>query len=450
MVDERITSNVADIERELQWFKDVLKTRSLINSEKESLYQDVFDVHPPHYNGSISGYARFLNEHHLNFEERFLLVLAMVPHVKPELLDIFMQKNKNTQQVYTEFGGHKGKNHNGFLPTGETFMFILAGNDLQRRFSLYRILGSDHVFSKERILWFEPVEPGEPFLNGALVISREVLDLFTTGQVQKPNFNSEFPAKLLSTKMEWEDLVLNHYTINQIDHIETWLKYNDYLMKSWGMEKKLKPGYKALFYGPPGTGKSLTAALIGKKTGKDVYKIDLSTVVSKFIGETEKNLSKVFDKAEHKDWILFFDEADALFGKRTSVSDAHDRYANQEVSYLLQRIEDYDGLVILASNMKGNIDDAFVRRFNAMIHFPMPKPEERKKLWQNNFPEKCTLEDRIDLDEIARNYDLAGGSIINITHFASLMALKRNSNIIQLRDVVEGIKREYHKGERTM
>src|SRR5665811_1345635 len=122
---------------------------------------------------------------------------------------------------------------------------------------------------------------------------------------------------------------------------------------------------------------------------RDVYRIDLSQVVSKFIGETEKNLEKIFNKAESKDWILFFDEADALFGKRSNVNNAHDKYANQEVSYLLQRVEDFAGLIILASNFKSNIDQAFVRRFNAIIHFPMPNASERHKIWISSIPPKA-------------------------------------------------------------
>ena len=145
-------------------------------------------------------------------------------------------------------------------------------------------------------------------------------------------------------------------------------------MNDWGMAPKLRPGYRSLFYGPPGTGKTMTACLLGKSTGRDVYKVDLSLVVSKYIGETEKNLARVFDQAQHKGWILFFDEADALFGKRSETRDAHDRYANQEVSFLLQRIETFDGIAILASNQRENLDDAFTRRFESIIYFPMPRP----------------------------------------------------------------------------
>lgn len=450
MVEDNLKYNALDIHKELTWFKTILKTRSLLNSKSECNYREVFDVTPPIFNGSTSPYAAYVKDQNLTFEERFLLILAMAPHIKPELLDVFMQRNNNTEQIYTEFGGKKGKHHNGFLPTGETLMFILAGTDLEKRFQLQNIFNSEHHFIKNHIVWLDEVETDEPHLNGAITISKEILDKFTIGFVRKPNFSSAFPAKLLETKMDWDDLVLPSNTKLQLIEIEAWLKHNHTLMNDWGMYKKFKPGYKTLFHGPPGTGKSLTTALLGKKTGIDVYKIDLSRIISKYIGETEKNLSKIFDKAESKGWILFFDEADALFGKRTSINDAHDRYANQEVSYLLQRIEEYDGLVILASNLKKNIDEAFQRRFQSMIYFPMPESEERLKLWKNGFSEKCELEVKVNLNQIASNYQLAGGSIINVIQYCSLMALNNETNIIRLKDITEGIKREFGKGGRTI
>lgn len=151
-----------------------------------------------------------------------------------------------------------------------------------------------------------------------------------------------------------------------------WLKHLPALKPRRSLNKKIKSGYRCLFYGPSGTGKTMTAAWIGKESNLPVYRIDLSMVISKYIGETEKNLKRLFDDAEKKVGILFFDEADALFGKRTNVRDAHDKFANQEVAYLLQRLEDYPGLVILASNLKSNIDEAFTRRFNSVLKFPIP------------------------------------------------------------------------------
>jgi len=187
----------------------------------------------------------------------------------------------------------------------------------------------------------------------------------------------DFFAKPITTKLTWNDLDLPKDTLSQIHEIEKWIKYSDSLLENSGLRNKIKPGHRALFYGPPGTGKTITAALLGKYNDKDVYSIDLSLVVSKYIGETEKNLATLFDKAENGDWILFFDEADALFGKRTNISDANDRYANQATSYLMQRMELYKGLIILATSAKDSIDEKFIRRLNTVIYFPDTNSEEK-------------------------------------------------------------------------
>jgi SpoVK/Ycf46/Vps4 family AAA+-type ATPase len=185
--------------------------------------------------------------------------------------------------------------------------------------------------------------------------------------------------------------------------------------------------------------------LLGKQTGRDVFRIDLSRVISKYIGETEKNLSRLFDKAEHKDWILFFDEADALFGKRTDIRDAHDKYANQEAAYLLQRIEAYNGLVILASNQRANIDEAFVRRFQSIIHFPMPRPEERYEIWRKTFPPQIAISQDIDWQQVALRHELSGAGILNVTHFCALQVLAEQSLQLDLRRLEAAIRREYVK-----
>ena len=153
--------------------------------------------------------------------------------------------------------------------------------------------------------------------------------------------------------------------------------------------------------------------------------------------------------AESKDWILFFDEADALFGKRTSVQDAHDRYANQEVSFLLQRIEDFDGLVILASNKKENLDEAFTRRFQSMINFPLPNAQERERLWMGSLPSELELGDDVDVAAIAKRYDIAGGSIINVVGYAALMALNEGNGVLTASHVREGVRKEYRKEGRN-
>jgi len=421
-----------------------IQSKSYFGKEKEPI------TVPPDIANANAVYAEFVRYYQLNPEERILLMLTLLPHIQPHFLDVFLTINKKSGRNYTEFGGVKGNAHGGFIPTIETAMFIIAGNNLADRFALNYLFERDHFFFAHHILELDTLSNREPFYSSAIAISDEYVNYFTTGKIRKPDFSIEFPAKQLHTKMEWDELVLDEFTMLQLDELRKWLQYNTQLYIDWELDKKIKPGYKALFYGPPGTGKTLTAALLGKQFGLDVYRIDLSMVVSKYIGETEKNLEKVFKKAENKNWILFFDEADALFGKRTGVSDARDKYANQEISYLLQRLEEFKGLVILASNMRNNIDEAFTRRLNAIIHFQKPQPKERLLLWQNGFSKKCIPPTQMELEQIASQFELSGGAIINVVQYASLMALARKENKILLDDVITGIKKEFRKEGRTL
>jgi hypothetical protein len=434
-----VSANAKAIENEINWFNNVL-------SSGKSGSQTV----PPRIENADISYAQFVLKHNLSPEERFVLILALIPHIRPDFLDTFFQRNPESNRFLTEMGGRSGKHHSGFLPTGETAIYLLGGKSMEDRIQAMQLFDRDHIFFKENILQLSDVEPGEPKLSGILTINEDIISHLTLGKKLSPQFNKNFPAKLLTTGMEWSDLVLNTTTREHLREIETWLEFNHVLMNGWGLKKVIKPGYKALFHGPPGTGKSLTAALLGKKTGREVYRIDLSMVVSKYIGETEKNLAGIFDRAENKNWILFFDEADALFGKRTSVSSSHDKYANQEVSYLLQRIEDFNGLVVLASNLKSNIDDAFSRRFNSIIYYPLPKQEERYQLWKNSFSESTLLEPEIRLEELAQKYELSGGHIVNVVHYCSLMAASRNETIIRMEDILVGVRKEFSKVGRTI
>ena len=437
--------NAAVLQEELAWLEKVIEARLTIYFKNKSEYKSVFEIVPPLHSETKTPYVQFIHENNMEMAERLAIALVLAPHVQPWILDFFFMKNTVNDRGYTIFGGLKGMNHGGFLPTGETLMFLLAADEIEERFDYMKFFAEGHFFYDNHFLKLEPPINDEPVLSGALKLSKELIEMFTTGQITKQNFSLDFPAKLITTQMEWPDLVLPDRTIDQLGEIKSWVTYSHTLMKDWGMEKKLKPGFKTLFYGPPGTGKTLSACLLGKLCSMDVYRIDLSMMISKYIGETEKNLSKIFDLAENKNWILFFDEAEALFGKRTGVSDAHDRFANQEVSYLLQRIEDFNGVVILASNLKSNIDDAFTRRFQSVIYFPMPGPEHRLQLWNNAFPEIAEREGKINLNQVAIKYELTGGTIMNIMRYASLMALSRNEKVIMHNDILNGIKREYLK-----
>jgi len=447
---EEIINNTSPLAADLDWLEAVIQTRLKLYFGEKSEFESIEQLQPNEFEGQDSVYVQLLNHYQLNLYERITLLLALAPHVKPQILDVFFTTQPDKNRGFTEFGGIRGNMHGGFLPTGETVLFVLAGSDIQKRIQFQELFGSDHVFALHHILKLENPPENEPLWSGNLVISDEVIDLVTQGFIRKPDFSRSFPARRITTEMEWKDLVLNHETMEQVEELITWVKHEETLMTEWGLHKILKPGYKCLFHGPSGTGKTLTAGLIGQKVEKDVYRIDLSTVVSKYIGETEKNLEKIFDKAAHMDCILFFDEADALFGKRTNISDAHDRYANQEVSYLLQRIEEYPGLVILASNFKSNMDDAFLRRFQSIIFFPVPDTGERERLWSQSFSKQTELDKDVDLREIAEKYKLTGGSIVNVIRFASLMAVSRGTNKIGKTDIVKGIRREFQKEGKTI
>ena len=445
-----MNDNAGDLKLELEWFAEVLNARIKAYFSSAPDTSPIPHIPPPDLSGGNSCYARFIQHYDFSVTERLVLLLALIPHIRPQLLDLLWSTNEATGRGFTEFGGLHGASHGGFIPTGETAVFILAGDDLAARFAVTRLFEGDHVFALHAILQLSPVAAGEPLLSGALTISREYITWLTTATERKPNFNSEFPARLIETKLEWEHLVLPSFTLDQLEDIKHWILYGEQLLRDWEMDSKLHPGFTSLFHGPPGTGKTLSACLLGKHCGCDVYKIDLSMIVSKYIGETEKNLAKIFDMAEHKRWILFFDEADALFGKRTKVDDSHDRYANQEVSFLLQRIEDFNGVVILASNLKANIDDAFMRRLHSVIYFPMPKPGERLRIWKSAFSHKARLEEKISLARIAEKYELSGGTIMNVVRYASLKALSRKDDTILLEDLEEGIRREFQKEGRTV
>ena len=351
-------------------------------------------------------------------------MLALMPHVCPQILDIFFVQNKNFDRPYTEFGGWKGLSHSGFLPTGETVAFILAGEDTEKRKEVTRLFRKDSWLYTKNILRLEGAGEGEPFLSGQLRVSEEFLSHVLLEKEYRPDYTIGFPAKRITTQLNWEDMIMDDQVAAQLEEINVWISSGKTIMEDWGLSRILKAGYRSLFYGPPGTGKTLAATLLGKKNNLDIYRIDLSMIVSKYIGETEKNLARVFDLAENRNWILFFDEADALFGKRTSTNTSNDRHANQEVAYLLQRIEDFPGIVILATNLRSNIDEAFSRRFQSVIYFPMPTEELRTELWKKMLPKEWLGKDADELTGIAAETELSGGSITNVVRRCALSIIK--------------------------
>ena len=253
-------------------------------------------------------------------------------------------------------------------------------------------------------------------------------------------------ARKIEPKQTWSDIVLPPDTLAQIRELCEQARHRHRVYGEWGFDRKLSlgKGLNALFSGPPGTGKTMAAEVIANELQRDLYRIDLSQVVSKYIGETEKNLHQIFEEAESAHALLFFDEADALFGKRSEVKDAHDRYANIEVGYLLQKMEEYEGIAILATNLSRNVDEAFVRRMRFITDFPFPDEEHRRQIWRIVFPREAPLAEDVDFDRLAREIKLAGGAIKNIALAASFYAAG-DGKVVEMRHLWRAARREHQK-----
>ncbi|WP_080749108.1 ATP-binding protein [Vibrio coralliilyticus] len=431
------------------WCETLMQTRLQLYFGQECPYSCVRDIPPPevaNYEGTL---ARFVASHRLDFDAQLLLALALMPTVKPQVLDVLMMRNDNIERPYTEFGGAEA--NGAVVANGETLAFLLGGECIATRLNVqhwlsHALSGDVNSLSKGQAAVAAQLEQPEFAITNPLklplVFNANHNALLTLGTPAKAAKGAGFPAQLIEPKHHIESLVLPNSVLKHLDDIHAWAQHGHTLANEWGMGPHIRPGYRALFYGPSGTGKTMTAGLLGQLLGKDVYKVDLSQIHSKYIGETEKNLAQVFALAEQNDWVLFFDEADAVFGKRTQTSSSNDQFANQNVAYLLQRIECFTGLVILASNYKDNVDDAFFRRFETVVAFPKPESEQRLAMWKNGFSAKAELAPDVNLKQIALQYSLSGAAIMNVIRYVSLKAIAQSRNVISLSDLLEGIEKE--------
>lgn len=421
--------------------EEVIKWR--INNASEDFNTAAPDLKINDHEGFQLG--NYISGKKLTHQEVIILLMALLPRLDPSLLKrIFLEFPSSVLFDYCV------TNDNGrlFYPTIQTVQYILGGESISERLKALDYFDPNSVLIKEELIVLSGSSEHSS-TNSQISVHQEAFNTIVFGVEVLPKMSNDFPAELLRTRRSWDDLILPKITLNEIKSIEDWYNSSRILMEDWDMQKKLKPGFRVLFYGEPGTGKTLAASLLGKYTKRPVFRVDVSMLVSKYIGETEKHLAKLFDKAENKNWILFFDEADAIFGKRTNVRDAHDKYANQEVSYLLQRIETFSGLIILASNFKNNMDKAFTRRFHSCIKFNNPKYEERLRIWQQNLPVQLQLKD-INLEQIAKRYELTGSNIMNVIQDVSLktIASQEPDYRVNLEVFLESIKKEYVKEDK--
>ncbi len=426
---------------ELKWLENLIDYRvkafhdqkidfNLISFEELTENEDIYSNIVAHYKFSSI--------------ERGIFIIAFANyfynHIFDPIIDLKL-KYPNRSQI-----GGVLKNQTHFSPNLEFICFLLTNQTLSERLDCYDIFKGNSSLFKFSILEFEDNSQPVSLWSKAFSLSNDYGQLILTGSVSKPDYSLEFPAKLLTTKATWNDLVLPESTLNDLNEIVSWHYNEGKIRDEWGYHKIVKPGFRTVFFGPSGTGKSLTAAILGQKLGIDVYRIDITKIVSKYIGETVKNLENLFKQAENKNWILFFDEAESLFGRRTSGSSVNDKYANQEVGYLLQRIEDYPGIVIIATNLKSQMDDAFLRRFQNYIHFPQPEQDLRELLWRNSFvSENSSLTLDIDYKKLASQFEITGGVICNVIRACLIQAIVNESNVIVTDDVELAVRKELSK-----
>lgn len=446
---QQVEDNSDVIAQELNWLSQLLDARlqEINGTEIHARSLQFSEVELPSLEGKKSAYAELVQSLSLGRADRLLLITALAPHVRPEFFTRRLRDDKSSLKVqYPEFGGCFDSVFMHFIPSLQTAVFLLAGNDLPAQ-SLYQLtlLGSRLV--TEQVIGlrtsFANDDGGER--TQILSLAPEFTHYLLSSRKPRLDFGRAFPASQVSTDLGWEDLTLNEFTMDQVKEVMNWVKMSS-LMNS---TDKIRPGYPCLFYGPPGTGKSLTAKLIGKEYQKDVFRVDLSMIVSKYVGETEKNLAHLFDRAENHDCILFFDEADALFTRRTEVSSSNDKWANLEMSYLLQRMEEYPGLTILATNLKDNIDTAMTRRFESMIYFGRPDAEQRARLWKQLLPREFSYAKNVSLDKLS-GFDLTGGNITNVIKFCCAQSLSNGGYEIGGELLLRGVKRELAKENRTV
>ena len=408
-----------------------------------------------------SWYARFVAAHELDGAERLVFILALLPDISPETLDAFAASLKSAFAIPVEnagatpvgnafasspasrLGGVYGKQHRGFIPTVQTALLLLAGSNLFYNQAARQLFHPQGKLLARNILFLGPRLAGEPLGSAPLFVEPDAASYVTTGFMRPPDFNENFPARLLHTRLEWPDLILPFGVRRELEFMEDWLRHGHEVISRF---RHARQGFKALFHGPPGTGKTLAVSLLGKKNDLPVYRVDISQTVSKYIGETEKALERLFSRAERLNWILFFDEADALFSKRGDARSANDRYANQNTAYLLQRLEDYAGMVVLASNLRDNLDPALSRRLDAVVYFPRPDRGERERIWEKTLAGQFRMPPGYNPADLAA-HDLSGGEIINIVRRLALLACKNGNFSPDARTVAEVL--EQVRPERT-
>ena len=430
---------------EIQWLQKIIAYR-LNHLQSTENFERIAPIPILGEKTATTNYAEFLAAHNFAEAERLAIALVMARAVEMEIFVPIVEPFKDAAFRYVFGGDLKGKSLR-FIPTFQTLCFLLARRDKERQAYYIRHFHKRHPLFLNGIVMLYAADDEQNLLNHQLEISEAYLRYFLGGAVPRLDTEGDFPATLAHTHLSFEDVVLGEKVRIALKDLTRLIQHKKRLLKMDGVKGRVRSSHVLIFSGEPGTGKTLTAKTIGKSYNIPVYIVNLARIVSKYIGETEKNLERVFDRFDNKDCILFFDEADALFGKRTEVKDSKDRYANQEVAFLLQKIEAFNGIVILAtnvSNVEQTFDKAFQRRIWRQIKFSFPNYKERLLLWEKALPKSFQYAAGL-LDRLAKNYQLTGASIQNIVSDGLLYALDEDTRILTYELLEAAMKAEYLK-----
>lgn len=421
------------LEMELEWLATVINARLRQHFEQkpDELLLPA-PVHPPE-----SALSSLLSESAFVQPERLVLALAIAPHLRPEILDALFVQNQNLNRGFTEFGGVKGIAHGGFIPTGETAAFLMAGTSLHKRFELMRILGPEHQFRQRNILNLAPSEKGEPALSGRLAISDEWLKRLCGGTVAKPNLSSEFPAALCTTPLGFGQLVVDAKTQEQLKFLLSWNQRNVEWMHTVGCQAQYKHGLVASLHGPAGVGKTLSATLLGKQSVADVYKVDLIRVSGGDTAQIQSGLARLFEMATARRWILLFENSDVLMENTGSATQA------SNVACLRHHLKGFAGLALLESRRPLDAESAHMDPVDVVVKFEWPDYGQRLQLWQAHLPEE-KVGGYVRMEDLAQCFKFTGAQIVDVVYRASLKAAQRHDPLVyasDLRECAAGIAR---------
>ncbi len=426
------------INAEVDWFEEQIEKMLT-----DRTYFDHFDP-APDIKGAPGAYADLVNSVQLDKYERALLMFLYCVHYNPDLTNQLGELEKGRLRFQTNVKtGAK-------LPTIESFLQIVLSGDNKGRRKFAYLFDSRHTFYQMGILRIEEGEFGDNHNNRVIGLESDYVDLFMYNEYRVPQFSTEFPATLAESTLTMSEIHLSDSQADKLLEIKTEVEYSEKIRENLGYGNSMTPGYMALFYGEPGTGKTLTAATLGNELEMQVFEVNVSNLVSKYVGETTKNLDRLFKKAAGKGWILVFNEADCLFGKRSHANGDDDggaSHSNQTISYLLDAIPRHRGIIILTTNMRQNFDKAFGRRISNEVHFKPLDTEEAANYLKNYVHPELPLERYDNLEEMLGRQcqSISIASLNNVVHRATRITLMDEQEKIKMPVFERCLKDEIYK-----